>query len=224
MSSIPPVIQQCLAVSTSRRVPKGTMIFYQGEVPQSAALLKDGVVKVYNLSPDGEEQLTTFHAPYDIFPTIWLFGQSTSSIYFYEAFTDCEVAFIPRAELLRIATQSNENSQYLLDSYVKNYIGMLLRVTALQQAKASTKISYTLYYLSQRFGETDSDENMTISIKLTHQQFASLVGLTRETTATEMKKLQKAGVINYRNQVYSVDMKKLVEQMGDDSFTNIPIA
>lgn len=215
------VLSEVLAKGTTRSVPKGSVVFYQGEVPQSAALIKRGVVKVYNLSPEGEEQLATFHVAGEFFPSTWLFGQTTSTIYFYEAFTDCEICYVPRRDLQEIINKSAANLRYVMDAYVKNYNGMLLRVTALEQAKASSKISYTLFYLSQRYGTSLRQNISKINIQLTHQQFASLVGLTRETTATEMKKLEKQGIVRYDNQVYKLNIKKLLETMGDESFTDI---
>lgn len=220
---ISPVLATVLAKGTTRSMPKGSVVFYQGEVPQSAALIKRGVVKVYNLSPEGEEQLATFHVAGDFIPSTWLFGQTSSTVYFYETFTDCEICFIPRRDLLMIVNKNAANLQYFMESYVKNYTGMLLRVTALQQAKATAKITYTLFYLAQRYGRTLSNKVTKINISLTHQQFASLVGLTRETTATEMKKLEKQGIVRYDNQVYKVNTTKLLECMGDESFTDMKL-
>lgn len=221
MKNKPTVLTEALTKGTTRSVPKNTVVFYQGEVPQSAALIKRGVVKVYNLSPDGEEQLATFHVAGEFFPSTWMFGQTTSTVYFYETFTDCEIAYIPRRDLTEIINKNATNLKFFMDAYVRNYTGMLLRVTALQQAKASAKITYTLFYLSQRYGSSLSSNVSKINIQLTHQQFASLVGLTRETTATEMKKLEKQGIVRYDNQVYKVNIKKLLENMGDESFTDI---
>lgn len=221
MKDVPAIIQEVVTKGTTRSVAKNNIIFYQGEVPQSAALIKRGVVKVYNLSPDGEEQLVTFHVAGEFFPSTWLFGQTSSTVYFYETFTDCEITSIPRTELQAIINKNANNLRWFMDAYVKNYTGMMLRVTALQQAKASAKISYTLFYLSQRYGRPISQNVSKINIQLTHQQFASLVGLTRETTATEMKKLEKQAIVRYDNQVYKVNTRKLLEFMGDESFTDI---
>lgn len=217
------LLQKLFKQGTTRKLSKGSVVFYQGEVPQSAAIIKKGVVKVYNLSPDGEEQLATFHVDNELIPTAWLFEQTTSTIYFYEAFSDCEICFIPRKEIVSFIKSSSENLAFFLNAYVKNYTGMSLRVTALEQAKASAKIAYTLFYLSQRYGKPLRLNVIEIGIQLTHQQFASLVGLTRETTATELKKLEKQGIVRYENQNYKVNTKKLLVNMGDESFTGIKL-
>lgn len=223
MKELPAVIREALATGTTRAVPKGTILYYQGEVPQSAALIKKGVVKVYNLSPDGEEQLATFQVAGEFFPSTWLFRQTSSTVYFYEAFTDCEICSLPRPELINVINKDAANLDYFLETFVKNYTGMLLRVTALQQAKANAKIAYTLFYLCQRYGREVSGNVYKINIQLTHQQFASLVGLTRETTATEMKKLEKQGIVRYNNQVYKVDKARLLAYMGDETFTGVSL-
>lgn len=223
MKELPQVMKEVLSKGTTRAVPRGTILYYQGEVPQSGALIKKGVVKVYNLSPDGEEQLATFQVAGEFFPSTWLFQQTSGTVYFYEAFTDCDICSLPRPELMGILTKDAANLQYFLDAYVKNYTGMLLRVTALQQAKAHAKIAYTLFYLCQRYGREVKGDVYKINIQLTHQQFASLVGLTRETTATEMKKLEKQGIVRYNNQVYKVDRRRLLAYMGDESFTGVSL-
>ncbi len=217
------ILRSVLDKGSTRSLPKSNVIFYQGEVPQSAALIKRGVVKVYNLSPDGEEQLVTFHVAGEFFPSTWLFGQTVSTVYFYETFTDCEICFISQSNLTTIINKNSASLRFFMDSYARHYTGMMLRVTALQQAKANSKISYTLFYLAQRYGRPISSYVSKINIQLTHQQFASLVGLTRETTATEMKKLEKQGIVRYDNQVYKVNTKKLLESMGDESFTDIKL-
>lgn len=220
---LPEVLKSVLKKGTTRSVPKNSIVFYQGEVPQSAALIKKGVVKVYNLSPDGEEQLATFQVAGEFFPSTWMFGQTSSTVYFYETFTDCEICSIPRRDLLELMHKNAANLQFFMNEYIKNYTGMMLRVTALQQAKAGAKITYTLFYLAQRYGRQVSPNISKINMHLTHQQFASLVGLTRETTATEMKKLEKQGVVRYDNQIYKVNRKKLLELMGDESFTDVKL-
>jgi len=62
-----------------------------------------------------------------------------------------------------------------------------------------------------------------IPLTLTHQNFASLVGLTRETIAIEMNKLKREGVIDYKQREYSVNTEKLFDLLGEDSFRGLSI-
>jgi len=217
------VFHALVAKGSVREFSKGSIIFYQGEVPRGAAILLDGSIKAYNLSPSGEEQLVTFHVPFEFFPSAWLFGHASGATYFYEAFSDCSIGIVSRSVVQEFINSSSRNLKLVFDQYVKNYTGNLMRITALEQTKAAAKITYTLFFLCQRYGKKQKNGWTRISLKLTHQHFASLVGLTRETTATEMKKLEKAGIVTYEQQTYEVNIEKLLRHMGDESFNDIKL-
>jgi CRP/FNR family transcriptional regulator, cyclic AMP receptor protein len=218
------LLQPLLKDSVKRQVKAGDIIFYQGEAPRSACILKSGIVKVYNITSSGEEQLVNFQLPNEVFPTPWVFGKTPSVLYFYEALTDCELYLFPREEFLAYIKSDNKVLGIFLDYYVNNYIGAVMRITALEQPKAREKITYTMYYLVQRYGEHLTDDKVQIRIQLTHQHIANLVGLTRETTAVEMKKLKEAGVVHYVKQKYVVRVRKLLEMMGEDNFKDLNLS
>lgn len=215
-----PILQQAV----KRKIKTGDIIFYQGEAPRSACVLKNGVVKVYNITSAGEEQLVNFQLPYEVFPTPWVFEKTPSVLYFYEALTDCEMYMLPREEFLKYIHSNKKVMSMFLDYYVNNYIGAVMRITALEQPKAREKLTYTMYFLAQRYGEEVGTDKIQICLQLTHQHLANLVGLTRETTAVEMKKLKNAGIVNYVRQKYVVNMRKLLETMGEDNFKDLNLS
>jgi CRP/FNR family transcriptional regulator len=215
-------LQPLIKKSTRRRFDAGSTIIYQGEVPRSAYILIRGIVRVYSISSQGEEQIVTFHVAGEFFPTSWIFGKAPGTLFFYEALTDCEVALCQRDELIDFMKSTPSRNQALIDYFATNYAASMIRVNALEQPKARDKLVYTLYYLCQRFGKTDSSK-IKIPLTLTHQNFASLVGLTRETTAIEMNKLKSEKIISYKQQEYIVNMEKLLDVLGEDSFRNLTI-
>jgi CRP/FNR family transcriptional regulator, cyclic AMP receptor protein len=217
-------IESVIGNSVKRNLASGSIILYQGEAPRSACVLLEGVVKVYSISSDGDEQIVMFVVPGDIFPLSWLFNKTSAVMFFYEALTDCKVALV-QPDILKDALLSTpESMEDLIEYFVRNYTATQVRVNALQQSKARDKLVYMLYYLCRRYGELDDKKELTlIPIDLTHQNFASLVGLTRETTAIEMNRLKKQKIITYKKQRYCVDLQKLMEIIGEDSFKNIKV-
>lgn len=209
--------------SLRRSFSAGSTILYQGEAPRSACVLIKGVVRVFSISRQGDEQIVMFHVSGEFFPSSWIFGKSQGTLFFYEAMTDCEVVFVPRAELIKHMLSTPERMHALLDYFTTNYSALLIRVNALEQPKARDKLVYTLYYLCQRYVRRATGK-VKIPFTLTHQSLAGLVGLTRETTAMEMSKLKKEGVIAYKQQQYTIDTNKLLELIGEDSFRDIMIA
>ncbi len=217
-NSLQPLIKKVI----TRKFAAGATILYQGEAPRSACVLVKGVVRVFSISSQGDEQIVMFHVAGEFFPSSWIFGKAPGTLFFYEALTDCEVAFVSRTELLEFMSATPERSQAMLDYFTTNFAASLIRVNALEQPKARDKLIYTLYYLCQRYATLDKPQ-VKIPLALTHQHLASLVGLTRETTAMEMAKLKKESVINYKQQQYTVQLEKLMELIGEDSFRDLSI-
>jgi CRP-like cAMP-binding protein len=211
-----------LLPGTNRVVRAKTPIFYQGEAPRCGFFIKKGLVKAYTLQSSGEEQVVSFFGQGDFFPLAWLFGKTSSSIYYYETLEDSVLVGVTREDTNTFIRNNEDMKNFLLEKLVRDQAAYLMRITALEQSRAVEKILFTLYYLLYQFGESNgADDNFKIDIKLTHATIASLVGLTRETTATELNKLKKKGVLTYSKKIYTVNKKKLEYTLGEDSFAEL---
>lgn len=220
-----PHLEPLIKRSVSRQYSPGSTILFQGEVPRSACIIKRGIVRVYSISAQGDEQIVSYYVAGEIFPSSWIFGKTSGTLFFYETITDSDIAFVNRQELLTYMLSRTSRSVALLDYFATSYAASLIRISALEQPKAREKLLYTLYYLCQRYGErTNKSVNIIdINLQLTHQNLASLVGLTRETAATEMNRLKREKIISYNNQKYSINVDKLLDLLGEDSFRGISI-
>lgn len=216
-------LDKLIKTAVVRKYSPLSTILYQGEAPRSACILLKGIVRVYSISKQGDEQIVAYHVAGEFFPASWIFEKTPSTLFFYEAVTDVEVAFVPRQEFKNHMLSDPASTNMLIDYFATNYAASLIRINALEQPKARDKLAYTMYYLCQRYGKHMSSD-VHIPLALTHQNLAGLVGLTRETTATEMNRLRKQGVISYKQQQYTVKIDKLLELIGEDSFKNIKIS
>lgn len=96
-----------------------------------------------------------------------------------------------------------------------------MHITALEQSNAFDKIALTLYYLLIRHSVEKKPGLYTINIKMTQSMIASLVGLTRESTAMNIAKLKERGIITYSNFIYVVNRPNLEKMIGEDSFKDV---
>lgn len=208
---------------TKRLFKEGSTIIYQGEAPRNGYVISKGAIKVYTLQKSGEEQIAAFLGPGDFFPMSWLLDKSTNSPFYYETVEFCEATSILRASFRETMNSSESFRNYLVEKLAQDQDALLMRATALEQSRATEKILFTLYYLLYQFGEKDknSEENYVINIKLTHATIASLVGLTRETTATELSNLKQKGVLSYSKKIYTVNKRKLEKTIGEDGFSEL---
>lgn len=223
MKHSPPQLHQFLSNYPTRVLKKGWPILYQGEVPRTTFVIKKGVVRIYDISSGGEEKIIAFSAKNEFLPAAWVFDKAPVALYYYEAFTDLEVYMVPREELREALSSDKDMMAYALDMYVTLYVGTTMHIYALEQTKASDKLLRVLQYLAVRFGEHVAGNLDRIDMRLTHQDLARMIGMTRETTAVELGKLKKRGVISYQNQRYLINTKKVIHILGEDEFTSVDI-
>lgn len=215
-------LQPLIDRAMTRSFTAGSTILYQGEVPRHAYIITKGVVKVMNISPQGDEQIVMYHVSGEPFPSSWIFGKTAAALFFYEAVKDTTVALLERDEMINYMTAQPERARSILDYFTTNYSASLIHVNALEQSRARDKLLHLLFFLCQRYGVTRF-QKVNIPFALTHQNIASLVGLTRETTATEMSRLKKEKVLTYRQQHYVVDLDRLIALIGEESLKNLHI-
>ncbi len=208
-----------------RSYKKGEMIIFQGEAPRSAYVVKSGTVKAYNLSVGGDEKPVAFYSADNAFPASWIYGKVASAIYYYEAFTpEVEVHVIDRDEFVKFIKKSPELLYQELERLLSDQLGGSIRLNALQHSRASDKLVYTLHYLALTHGRTTSQGNIELTLDLTHQDFANLTGLTRETAATELNKLKKQGVIDYGKHIpYRLNLDRLMQLLNDQFIADIQL-
>ena len=209
-----------------RTFKKGEVIIFQGEVPRTAYVIKSGSVKAYNLSVNGDEKPVAFYAQDSTFPASWVYGKASNAMYYYEAFTpEVQVYAIDRAQFVTFIKKRPELLFQELQHVLSDQIGASLRLNALQHSRASDKLIYSLHYLALTYGRPLADDKIEILLELTHQDFANLTGLTRETAATELNKLKKQGVIYYsKHTPYPLDRHKLTQRLNDQFMADIEAA
>lgn len=207
----------------SRRFSTGEIILHQGEVPDAAYVVSNGIVKAYNISSQGDEKPINFERKGDILASAWVFAKTDNNLFFYEAHTDCVVHLVPRDELINAIHGDNEILIYLMDRFVAANAAKSLRLHALEYSKAVDKVLHMMFYLCQAYGVEQHDGSYIIDLPLTQQNLANLLGLTRETTGMELLKLKKKGLISLSRHRYRVQKSKLLDLIGDEEFENLEI-
>ncbi len=195
---------------------KGEIILQQGEEPRYVYGIKSGVVKVSNLSAEGDDQLISFEIVDDILPLCWAFSTTSKALFYYQAYTDCELYTIDKSMFEDQLANNIAFTRAMLDRQVSSYIGNMLQVDALEKTRAYTKLLYTLRYLCLRYGRDVKTDLVKIFVPLTQQEIANTTGLTRETTTLELTKLRKQRIISVKHKYYTVDTAKLNTLIDDE--------
>lgn len=217
------LITQLRTEGRLQTVKKRSVILYQGEVPRFVYVVIKGIVKSYALTNAGEEQVIKLYAPHNIFSIPWIFGKTSHTLYYYEAQTDCTLLTIDRDIFLDLLDKRPDLKAELIDYFATIYTGSMVHITALEQTRARDKILTILYYLCMSSDNEFKPGKYKVELHLTHSIIASLCGITRETTALELSKLKKSGVVRYTTRYYLIDKKGIEKLLGEDNFANLSL-
>lgn len=215
------VVKLLPAKSTRRTVKKRSILVYQGEVPRQAYIVLSGAFKTYRLSNFGEEQIVGFRTKGDLLAETWLFGKTSSALYYYEALEDSEVLTVEKPVLLDLIDTNHDVTRLMLDYHATTYTGMLMQITALEQSRAAEKLLMMMYYLMFRYGKQIKPNIYRVNLRLTHTTLGSLMGLTRETTTMELVRLKRKKIIAYDSKGYDIYRHELERRINDESFTSL---
>ncbi|HSX05735.1 MAG TPA: Crp/Fnr family transcriptional regulator [Candidatus Saccharimonadales bacterium] len=207
----------------TRQFPKKRTILFQGEIPRGAMVLETGLVKVYGITTSGDQRTVTLLAAGDIFPVEYVFDRSRVSLYYYEALTDCTVLSLPKTQFIEALAKDPVLKDQIFQAYMAHYTSATMHIYALEHSHAQEKLVYILQYLVARFGDKQPNGLMKIDLRLSHQDIAEMVGLTRETTAVELHRLKDRGLIDYQRFSYYVNLPLLVQATGSDEFENVEV-
>ncbi|MDQ3065107.1 MAG: Crp/Fnr family transcriptional regulator [bacterium] len=199
-----------------KRYPKGSLVLFQGEIPRYGFHVVEGSLKLYAIDNDGNERVVGFCSVGDVFPLDWMMGASSSALFYYETLSEAQLGPLDR----KMVEDNASATKHLQSLLVREAASGLLRNLALQQSNAANKILYLFFYLAIRHGKEVGIGLYNLGLPLTHQLIADNLGLTRETVASEMSKLKKAGVVVYRRKQYVVDKSLLVRTVGKEITAN----
>lgn len=189
---------------------KRDMILRANDTPSSVFLIQQGYIRAYRISEQGEELTLTILRPGDFFPLTYNL-YTTSNPYYLEALTPLEFWRAPQDRFMEFIRQNIELYFELTNKILIRLDGVLSRMEYLIFSNAYTKIAATLLVCAKRFGEIREDD-IILKVPLTHKDIASFVGITRETTSLEMKKLENDGYIGREGKYLVVKNYKKLEQ------------
>jgi CRP/FNR family transcriptional regulator len=201
-------IEQFFQSSKVFSYKKRTHILHPEDIPSSVFYIKNGYVRVYRISEEGEELTLTILKPKDFFPLSYGIN-SVAHPYHLEAITSIEIWKAPQEQFLQFIKSNPELFYDLTTRLLVRFDGVLSRMENLLFCSAHVKVAATLLMCAKGFGE-EYNGNTLVKVPLTHRDIATLVGITRETTSLEMKKLEKQGLLTKSGRfIVITDLKRL---------------
>lgn len=175
---------------------KNEFIISPNSTPPGVFYIDDGLVKAYDITKYNEENLLIIRKSDEIFPLIWaLTGQERQVI--YQALQQTCTWQINRDIFIDFITKKPELLTPLLDMTIEMYRLHSERILNLEYRTVRERIISFLFTMSNRFGY-QTEDGIRIDLPLRHQDIASSVNSSRETTSREIAALSKKDLIEYK--------------------------
>lgn len=187
---------------------KDEYIIRPGEAPDHVYYIEEGLIKAFNISKYGEENLLIIRKSHEIFPLIWsLTGQERHII--YQALSPTTVWRISPKAYIGHINKHAESLRPILDMVTEMYRIHSERILNLEYRTVRERAVSFLLTMASRFGK-DTPEGVVIEVPLRHQDIASSINATRETTSRELAVLERKGlIVNKRYSIVLVDVEAL---------------
>src|SRR4051812_36909283 len=150
---------------------KGDYIIRPGESPPGIFYIYKGLVKAYDITKYGEENLLIIRKSHEIFPLIWaITGQERHVI--YEALSPVTLWRVDRTQYLKYIEEHTEVLAPLLDMAVEMYRIHSERIINLEYRSVRERLVSFLLTMHGRFGKKTHD-GYVITVPLRQQDIAS---------------------------------------------------
>jgi CRP/FNR family transcriptional regulator len=177
-----------------RSYQRRQIIFDPQERGAAIYLLKQGRVKLSRFDERGKELTLAILEEGEFFGEEALLGEERRLGY-AEALDDVKLCRVPVGEFERLMGENSELSMAVSKQLGGRLLGAQTQFETLAFRDVTERLAAALVQLAERNGSQEENGGIRIDLQLTHQEIASLVASTRETTTTLLGKLKRDGLI-----------------------------
>ncbi|HTX03754.1 MAG TPA: Crp/Fnr family transcriptional regulator [Candidatus Acidoferrales bacterium] len=201
-------LQQVAQTAALRTYHKHEFIVREGDPGGTFYIILDGSVAVTRVASDGRETILSILKSNDFFGEMSLFDSSLRSASI-KTLSDVKVGVIDEKAFLEVLERSPKIARYLVTALSQRLraANQLIAATTSQDIRA--RLASLLLNLSQSFGEK-AENGVKISLRLTNQEMANMIGTTRETVNRTLNRFWDEKLIDMRtSHVIVVEPDKL---------------
>lgn len=193
-------IQVLNSIGRRRNLAAGEQLLWEGDEAIIVANVVRGVLKLSTQTSDGKEQILGLVYPSDFVGRP--FGQITP--YGVQALTEAEVCIFQRTDFDRFAREHPRLEHKLLERTLKELDRTRRWMLLLGRMTAEQKLASFLLETAERAepigcSTASSPEPSSLTMPLSRQQIADVLGLTIETVSRLFSKMKMEGLIDLQS-------------------------
>jgi CRP/FNR family transcriptional regulator len=194
-------VEQCQTI----RVKAGGQVLRPSQPADRFFAVLSGQVKIYKLSPRGDEQILHLYGPGETFGEAAMWAKIDFPAH-ADAVEDARLLVVPRETLRRALTENAELAMGMLAGLSAKLREFNLLIERLSLMEVPARLAGTLLQLAQKAGSP------SFRLEQSKRELAAQIGAVPETLSRALAKMKKQGVIQVKgSQIRVLDMDALRE-------------
>ncbi|AHF11409.1 Crp/Fnr family transcriptional regulator [Dehalobacter restrictus] len=188
---------------------RNQIIYYPGQLLEGILIVTEGRVENFIYSSNGNSKIFFIFGPGSIIGETNIFGNVLNPVY-YKASDNAKALYVSRNTLVDILKTDYTAVEFLMESMAKKIVTFYYQTQDLTFGEAETRVCNTLIQLARYYGEKNSDNTVSLNIKITHQFLSDILGINRTTASKIAISLKKRNLIDVKSGKYIItDIDKL---------------
>ena len=176
-----------------REVRRRQVIYLPGDPGQAVFFVNGGRVKISKVTRDGKELTLAYRGPGEIFgELVMIDGGPREEM--AEAMENALITELERGEFERLVQKEGMIGYRLSKCIAQRRREVENKIEQLIFKDVNAKLAELLLRLATEYGIEDSRGTL-VSLKITHQEMANLIGSTRETVSLTLSQFKRKGLI-----------------------------
>jgi CRP-like cAMP-binding protein len=210
---VPPVDLATIQKNTVRiEEKKNTVLFKEGFYPKGIYILSKGLVKIYQVNKEGENQIVDFYGPGELVGYRSIISDELNPVT-AETLEDCIISYIPRKNFMDVVHRSPALSNRLFATLSHEFTVWVNRISIFTQQSLKENVALTLLLMNEKYGRS-TKSNEPVVINLPRKDFANYVGTTVESLVRILRVFKDERIISAKGRgIIILDKNKLASKL-----------
>ena len=190
---------------------EGEAIIAQGERILDFLYLKEGLVKLFRTTENGEEQIISFGKPYDFVSILSVFS-NTNYNYSVTALQKSVVCSFDLKQITDLIQSNGIFAHHLIQTLKKSSDRIIMNSLDLLQKRLYGRVAYLLIYFAEEIFKNES-----FDLPISRKEMAQFISMSQENVIRALSAIKKDGIIQvFGKSIQITDMQRL-QRMRDFS-------
>lgn len=189
--------REFIAVSIYHKARKNQLLFLEGDNGNSVFYLAEGKVRIFRSSACGKETILFIRQPGEMFGLAEFMGKH-ERVFNAQAMTACRLYEMRGPEFEVLLRRHFTLAQRVIEELGRRLRYLGEQMDSLMISDVSTRLLKLLMCISchNMIDQGEMNKPIPVSLKLTQEQIAAMIGSTQQTVSETLKKLKEDGMID----------------------------